>query len=84
VAVPGSFPRTPGPRRIPYGLRGRLQVDLRRARSAALTALAADMPAAVLAHVLNINTAIGWANYPRTDRSAYLATRIGFSLTLSL
>jgi hypothetical protein len=54
-----------------------LRTHLRRARSAALAALAADLPAAVLADLLdiNINTAITWSTYAQTDWTAYLAAR---------
>lgn len=49
-----------------------------QARSTALAALAADLPAAVLAHLLdiNINTALAWASYAQTDWTAYLTAAV--------
>jgi hypothetical protein len=43
----------------------------------ALAALAADLPAAILADLLdiNINTALAWSTYAQTDWAAYLAAR---------
>jgi hypothetical protein len=78
VAVSRRTTRTTRPRRsLPRALRANLPIHLRRARSAALAALAADIPAAVLAQLLdlNINTAIAWANYAQHDWSTYLAAR---------
>jgi hypothetical protein len=58
-------------------LRKHLPVHLRRARSAALAALAAELPAAVLANLLdlNIHTANAWATYAQHDWTTYLAAR---------
>ncbi|MFD8916086.1 hypothetical protein [Streptomyces sp. NPDC059575] len=48
------------------------------ARSAALIALAGQLPSPVLAELLNIHihTARKWASYSRPDWSVYLAERI--------
>ncbi|MGH3608372.1 MAG: hypothetical protein ACRDRD_09850 [Pseudonocardiaceae bacterium] len=74
---PGGLPGRPARDGLYRALHAHLPVHLRRARSAALAALAADIPAAVLAQLLdlNINTAINWANYAQHDWSTYLATR---------
>jgi hypothetical protein len=74
---PGGLPGRPARDGLYRALHAHLPVHLRRARSAALAALATDIPAAVLAHLLdlNINTAIAWANYPQHDWSTYLAAR---------
>jgi len=74
---PGGLPGRPARDGLYRALRAHLPVHLRRARSAALAALAADIPAAVLADLLdlNINTAITWANYAQHDWTAYLHAR---------
>lgn len=74
---PGGLPGRPARDGLYRALRAHLPVHLRRARSAALAALAADIPAAVLAQLLdlNINTAITWANYAQHDWTAYLHAR---------
>jgi hypothetical protein len=74
---PGGFPGRPARDALYRALRTHLHVHLHRARSAALAALAADLPAAVLADHININihTAIAWATYAQTDWTAYLAAR---------
>lgn len=74
---PGGFPGRPARDALYRALRTHLNVHLRRARSAALAALAADLPAAVLADLLdiNINTAIAWSTYAQTDWAVYLAAR---------
>ena len=74
---PGGLPGRPARDALYRALRTHLPVHLRRARSAALAALAAELPAAVLAALLdlNINTAIAWANYAQHDWTAYLAAR---------
>jgi hypothetical protein len=71
------FPGGPARDALYRALRTHLHIHLRRARSAALAALAADLPAAVLADLLdiNINTAITWSTYAQTDWTAYLAAR---------
>jgi hypothetical protein len=52
-------------------------ISARPARNGALAALAADLPAAVLADFLGIhvNTAVRWVTYARQDWTAYLAAR---------
>jgi hypothetical protein len=52
-------------------------ISARPARNGALAALAADLPAAVLADFLgiHINTAVRWVTYARKDWTAYLAAR---------
>ncbi|MFE0028131.1 hypothetical protein [Amycolatopsis sp. NPDC059021] len=74
---PGGFPGRPARDTLYRGLRNHLQIHLRRARSAALASLAGELPAAVLAHLLdlNINTALAWATYAQTDWTSYLAAR---------
>lgn len=74
---PGGLPGRPARDGLYRALRKHLPVHLRRARSAALAALAAELPAAVLANLLdlNINTANAWATFARHDWSAYLAAR---------
>lgn len=75
---PGGFPGRPARDALHRALPTHLHVHLRRARSAALAALAADLPAAVLADLLaiNINTALAWATYAQTDWTTYLAARV--------
>jgi hypothetical protein len=60
---PGGLPGRPSRDGLYRALCAHLPVHLRRAHSAALAALAASIPAAVLAQLLdvNINTAIAWA-----------------------
>ncbi|GDY52170.1 hypothetical protein SVIO_027930 [Streptomyces violaceusniger] len=74
---PGGFPGRPARDALYRALRTHLHVHLRRARSAALVALAADLPAAVLSDLLgiHINTALAWSAYAQTDWTAYLAAR---------
>ncbi|WP_176926748.1 hypothetical protein [Actinokineospora alba] len=74
---PGGFPGRPARDAIYRALRSHLGLHLRRARSAALASLAAQIPAAVLAQLLdiNINTAIAWANYAQHDWTTYLTAR---------
>lgn len=74
---PGGLPGRPARDALYRDLRRHLPVHLRRARSAALAALAADLPAPVLASLLNlnINTAIAWNRYAQHDWTSYLAAR---------
>ncbi len=74
---PGGLPGRPARDALYRRLRTHLPVHLRRARSAALAALAAELPAAVLANLLdpNINTANAWVTYAQHDWTAYLAAR---------
>jgi hypothetical protein len=54
---------------------GRLGIDARAGRRAALTHLAARLPAAVLAELLHISpgTAVGWVHHAAGDWSSYAA-----------
>jgi hypothetical protein len=74
---PGGMPGRPARDALYRALRKHLPVHLRRARSAALAALAAELPAAVLANLLdlNIHTANAWATYAQHDWTTYLAAR---------
>ncbi|WP_040830377.1 hypothetical protein [Nocardia jiangxiensis] len=74
---PGSFPGQPARDSLYRGLRSHLHLHIRRARSAALAHLAAEIPAAVLAQLLDlhINTALAWATYAQNDWSTYLTAR---------
>jgi hypothetical protein len=55
----------------------RYGINVRAARNGALVALAADLPAAVLADLLgiHIHTAVRWVGYARGDWAEYLAAR---------
>jgi hypothetical protein len=55
----------------------RHDINVRIARNGALAALAADLPAAVLADLLgmHINTAVRWVNYVGRDWADYIAAR---------
>lgn len=74
---PGGLPGRPARDALYRALRPHLPIHLHRARSAALAALATDLPAAVLANLLdlNINTANAWAVYAQYDWTTYLAAR---------
>jgi L-alanine-DL-glutamate epimerase-like enolase superfamily enzyme len=52
-------------------------ITVRAACNGALAALAADLPAAILADLLgmHVNTAVRWVNYARRDWTDYLADR---------
>ena len=52
-------------------------INVRTARNGALAALAADLPAPVLADLLgmHIHTAVRWVGYARGDWAEYLAAR---------
>jgi len=52
-------------------------INVRTARNGALAALAADLPAAILADLLgmHIHTAVRWVGYARGDWAEYLAAR---------
>jgi hypothetical protein len=75
------FPgRVPGQPIANHALTTRLArhgIKVRAARNGALAALAADLPAAILADVLgmHINTAVRWVVYARRDWAEYLAAR---------
>lgn len=53
-------------------------IHTRRARTAALIALAAELPAPVLADLLeiHIHTALKWARHAQRDWSTYLSVRV--------
>ena len=75
---PGS--KIPGRHMAPSTLSRRLLhrgIEARSTRNTALLALAADLPAPVLADLLglHVSTASRWATYARRDWSAYLAAR---------
>jgi hypothetical protein len=75
------FPgRVPGQPIDNHSLTSRLNrhgISTRGARNAALAALAADLPAAILADLLgmHVNTAVRWVTYTRRDWTDYLAAR---------
>ncbi|WP_327008015.1 hypothetical protein OHA72_12505 [Dactylosporangium sp. NBC_01737] len=56
---------------------GRHGITVRAARNGALAALAADLPAAVMADLLgmHVTTAVRWVIYARRDWADYLAAR---------
>jgi len=79
-------PRWLFPGRIPgqpidnHSLTNRLNrhgISARPARNGALAALAADLPAAIMADLLgmHVNTAVRWVTYARRDWADYLAAR---------
>ena len=75
------FPgRVPGQPIDNHSLTNRLNrhgISARPARNGALMALAADLPAAIIADLLgmHINTAIRWVRYAGRDWAEYLAAR---------
>jgi hypothetical protein len=75
------FPgRVPGQPIASHALTTRLNrhgISVRPARNGALAALAADLPAAILADLLgmHVNTAVRWVTYARRDWADYLAAR---------
>jgi len=77
------FPsQRPGEHLRPAALGARLRrlgPGHRTARNSALIALAAELPAPVLASLLglHLNTAVRWPQYAPTDWAAYLAARVG-------
>ena len=77
------FPsQRPGEHLRPAALGARLRrlgPGHRTARNSALIALAAELPAPVLASLLglHLNTAVRWTQYAQTDWAAYLAARAG-------
>ena len=75
VPGPGAGPANRHPcRDHPAALHG---INVRIARNGALAALAADLPAAVLADLLgmHINTAVRWVKYVGRDWADYIAAR---------
>jgi hypothetical protein len=79
------FPgRVPGQPIDNHSLTNRLNrhgISARPGRNGALTALAADLPAAILADLLGLhfNTAVRWVTYARRDWTGYLAARTAAS-----
>jgi hypothetical protein len=80
LLFPGSHPGRPmDPDRLSRQLSSSLGLRIRPARNAALCALAADLPAPVLADLLglHITTAVKWVRLVRRDWTDYLAARAG-------
>ena len=75
---PGGLPGRPARDLLYRGLRRHGITHIRLARSAALITLAAELPAPVLAEMLDIhiNTALQWATVGQQDWASYLAARI--------
>jgi hypothetical protein len=75
---PGGFPGRPARDVLYRKLRATIP-HIRRSRSAALITLAADLPAPILADLLdlNIHTAVQWTQHASRDWSHYLQARIG-------
>ncbi|MDQ1367141.1 MAG: hypothetical protein QOE57_3183 [Acidimicrobiaceae bacterium] len=74
---PGGFPGRPAVAALYRQLRQHGIPHIRRARSAALITLAADLPAPVLADLLDIHitTAVQWSRHAQNDWAADLAAR---------
>jgi hypothetical protein len=74
---PGRVPGQPIDGHSLTNLLNRHGISARPARNGALAALAADLPAAVLADLLglHVNTAVRWVTYARRDWADYLALR---------
>jgi len=74
---PGRVPGQPIDGHSLTNLLNRHGVAVRPARNGALAALAADLPAAILADLLglHVNTAVRWVTYARRDWTDYLAIR---------
>lgn len=74
---PGRVPGQPIAARALTTRLNRHGITARTARNGALAALAADLPAAILADLLglHINTAVRWVNLARRDWADYLAER---------
>ncbi|WP_405958145.1 XRE family transcriptional regulator [Streptomyces phaeochromogenes] len=75
---PGRVPGQPLDGHSLTNLLNRHGISTRPARNGALMALAADLPAAILADLLglHVNTAVRWVTYARRDWADYLATRL--------
>lgn len=75
---PGGLPGRPARDVLYRKLRAAIP-HIRRSRSAALINLAADLPAPILADLLdlNINTAVQWTRHAGRDWSHYLQARTG-------
>lgn len=74
---PGRVPGQPIDGHSLTNLLNRHGITVRLARNGALAALAADLPAAILADLLglHVNTAVRWVTYARRDWTDYLALR---------
>ena len=74
---PGGFPGRSARGSLYNKLRAAIP-HIRRSRSAALITLAAELPAPILAALLdlNVNTAVQWTQHARRDWSHYLQARI--------
>jgi hypothetical protein len=74
---PGRVPGQPLDGHSLTNLLNRHGISARPARNGALAALAADLPAAILADLLglHVNTAVRWVIYARRDWADYLAIR---------
>jgi len=75
---PGTYPgQHADPERISTLLNGELGIFIRPARNTALCALAEDLPAPVLAELLDlhINTAVRWTALVKRDWSDFVAAR---------
>jgi hypothetical protein len=74
---PGRVPGQPIDGHSLTNLLNRHGISTRPARNGALAALAADLPAAILADLLglHVNTAVRWVIYARRDWADYLAIR---------
>ena len=74
---PGRVPGQPLDGHSLTNLLNRHGISVRPARNGALSALAADLPAAILADLLglHVNTAVRWVTYARRDWADYLASR---------
>ena len=80
IIAPEDPGRVPGQPIANHALTTRLArhgIRVRTARNGALAALAADLPAPILADLLSIhiNTAVRWVTYARRDWADYLAAR---------
>lgn len=74
---PGRIPGQPLDGHSLTNLLNRHGISVRPARNGALSALAADLPAAILAGLLglHVSTAVRWVTYARRDWADYLASR---------
>lgn len=79
---PGVLPGHPLSRKAFNDQLVRHGIQTRRARTAALIALASELPAPVLADLLgvHIHTALKWAHYAQRDWSGYLMARLNDNL----
>lgn len=77
MLFPGMVPGRPISAHAMTQKLGRHGITVRAARNGALAALAADLPAAILADLLgmHVNTAVRWVNFARRNWADYLAAR---------